>query len=60
MMKSSLEVENRKLLERLGNKLESEVDQKTGSKDAEVERRVMEAQINDLHDKLAKQKKQEE
>ena len=58
MMKSSREDENAKLLERLGSKLESEVDLK--SKDAEVEKRVMEAQINDLHDKLAKQKKQDE
>ena len=60
MMKASLEAENAKLLERLGVKLETEVDQKNESKDAEVEKRVMEAQINDLHDKLAKQKKQDE
>ena len=60
MMKASLEAENAKLLERLGAKLETEVDQKNESKDAEVEKRVMEAQINDLHDKLAKQKKQDE
>lgn len=60
MMKSSLESENQKLLERLGAKLEKEVDQQTGSKEAQIEKRVMEAQINDLHDKLAKQKKQDE
>ena len=53
-MLNSLELENKKLMERLNVKIELDANNLySKTKDAEIEQRAMTAHINDLQDKLS-------